>query len=301
MVGNGLLAAEKTLIRWRRASARSQSRLLLCVLATILSYDVAQAQLFERAAVFQGARLVTMAGEPIEEGSMIVKGGRIDQIGSKVDVPFLSKTIDLVGKTVTPGFIDSWSALGRLDGSSSADPTALAKDAFDPYANDSFQDALRNGLTTVYVGTGGSAGITGVGAVMRLVPRDDGAIGEVESNDAALCINLDSGASVVSRLKTYRSVRKQFKDALKYRQSLEDYEEELKEYLEKLEERREKKSEGDKKEDSEGDDSEEDSDKDDDKDDDESTPDDEPKPPPPPSPIAPRTKGRRRDRRSRIE
>jgi len=282
MEWNGLVAAEGILIHGRRRSARLYYRPVLCVLAIILSYDAAQAQLFERALVFQGARLVTMSGDPIEEGSLIVKGGRIKQIGSKVDVPFLSKTFDLAGKTVTPGFIDSWSALGRLAGSSSADPTALARDAFDAYAKDAFQDALRNGLTTVYVGTGGSAGITGVGMVMRLVPRDDGAIGEVVSNDAALCINLDSGASVVSRLKTYRSVRKQFKDAMKYRQLLEDYEEELKEYLEKLEERREEKSDSEDKEDAKEGDSEEDVDEDD-----ESTPDDEPPPPPPPHPDPP--------------
>ncbi|MCH7993126.1 MAG: amidohydrolase family protein [Planctomycetes bacterium] len=284
MEAKGLMDAGKTRSHMWRVPARGRRSRLVdfsCVLFALVSFDAARAQLFERALVLQGARLVTMAGEPIEEGTVIVKGGRIMQIGSKVDAPFLSKKINVTGRTITPGFIDAWSALGRLPGSPSADPTSLAWDAFDRYAKDAFQDAFRHGVTSLYFGAAGASGITGVGVVLRLVPGDGGAIGEVVSNDAALCINLDSGARVVSRLKTFRSVRKQFKDALDYRQSLEDYQEELKEYLEKLEERRKEKSEGDKKEDSEDGDSEEDSDKDDDKDDGESTPDDEPSPSPP--------------------
>ena len=276
MESTGLMDAGKTRCHmWRVPAKGRRSRLVdfSCVAFALVSFDAARAQFFERALVLQGARLVTMAGEPIEEGTVIVKGGRITQIGSKVDAPFLSKTINLTGRTITPGFIDAWSALGRLPGSSSADPTSLAEDAFDRYAQDAFQDAFRHGVTSVYFGASGSSGITGMGVVIRLVPGGGGAIGEVVSKDAALCINLDSGALVVSRLKTYRSVRKQFKDALDYRQALEDYEEELKEYLKKLEERTKEKDDGDKKEDGEDGDAEED--------DDESTPDDEPSPSPP--------------------
>ena len=127
MEATGLMDAAKTRsLVWRVPAWGSRSRFVCfsSVLFALVLSEAARAQLFERALVLQDARLVTMAGEPIEGGTVIVKGGRIAQIGSKVDAPFLSKTINLTGRTITPGFIDAWSALGRLPGFSSADPTS---------------------------------------------------------------------------------------------------------------------------------------------------------------------------------
>ena len=287
MEATGLMDAAKTRsLVWRVPAWGSRSRLVgfSSVLFALVSSEAARAQLFERALVLQDARLVTMAGEPIEGGTVIVKGGRIAQIGSKVDAPFLSKTINLTGRTITPGFIDAWSALGRLPGFSSADPTSMAGDAFDRYAKDAFQDAFRHGVTSLYFGAVGPSGITGVGALIRLVPGEYGTIGEIVRRDAALCINLDSAAGVVSRLKTLRAVRKQFKESLDYRQALEDYEEELEEYLKKLEERRKEKDESEEKEDAKGEESGEDADADDEKPAPEGDPDPTPKPNPDPEP-----------------
>lgn len=209
---------------------------MLCALTSA----TANGQFFERSLVIRGARIVTMTGPAVEEGTIIAKGGRITALGTDVKVPFLARTVDGAGKTVTPGFIDAWSALGRFPNVASKDPTARAWDAFDRYDRDAIRDAWRHGVTTVYIGGSGEAGITGMGAVVRLSSDDNGGIGSTVEPEATLCINLDSGASPISRLKTFRAIRKQFRDALKYRESLEDYEEDLKEYLEKLEERNKK-------------------------------------------------------------
>ena len=204
---------------------------------TVLS-GVAKAQILDRPIVLRGGRILTMVSPPIEAGTIIIKGGRIDALGADVSAPFLSRTVDVAGKTITPGFIDTRSALGGLDEAAGADPTAKAWDAFDRYARNDFREALRNGVTTVYVGPVGEASILGTGVAVRLVPPSaDAGAGEAIADSGALHIDLGSGQRAIDRLKTFQGIRKEFREAVEYRRALEDYEEDLKEYIEKLEAR----------------------------------------------------------------
>ncbi len=200
----------------------------------------ARGQLLDRPIVLSGARIITMAGPIIERGTIVIKGSRIKAIGPDVKAPFFARTLDVSGKVVTPGFIDSYSALGRLGGAEKGDPTATAWDGFDRYARDDFREALSHGVTAVYVEPVSAGGVAGTGVVVRLAPAKGKSAGLLLDGDNALAINLGSGQSAIARLKTLHRIRSEFKKALEYRKSLEDYEEDLKEYLEKLEERRKK-------------------------------------------------------------
>lgn len=53
-----------------------------------------------------GARVVTAVGAPIENGTVIVSRGLIDDVGSSVTVPASARIIDGKGLTVYPGLID---------------------------------------------------------------------------------------------------------------------------------------------------------------------------------------------------
>jgi imidazolonepropionase-like amidohydrolase len=216
------------------------------ILTVLASPGVGRAQLLERATVIRNARVIVEPGRVIENASILIKGEKIEAVGNDVRAPFLSQAFDASGKTVTTGLIDAWSGLGRLGGSDQADPTSDAWDAFDRYARDDFREALRNGVTTVYVGPGSGPGIGGAGVIVQLAPEGAQAAGELLSRSVALRINLASNQSAVSRMKTFDEVRKQFRKALDYRQALEDYEVDVKEYLDKLKERREKKEAKDK-------------------------------------------------------
>ncbi|MCH7946026.1 MAG: TIR domain-containing protein, partial [Armatimonadetes bacterium] len=210
-----------------------------------LQAQSALAQLFERPLALRNARIVTLAGPTIERGTLIIKGGRITALGPDVKPPFLAKKIDLAGKTVTPGFIDAWSALGHLGASGKGDPTSTAWDTFDRYARDDFREVLRQGVTTVYVSPKSGPGVAGTGVIVQLLPGEGNSTGVLLEPDAALCVRLGSEQSPIARLKTLGKIRKQFRKALDYRQSLEDYEEDLEEYLEKLKERSEKEEKDD--------------------------------------------------------
>ncbi len=198
----------------------------------------AQAQIFARSTVITNARIITMNGEVIEKGSILIQGNTIKAVGKNVKAPFLASTIDASGKTITPGLIDAWSALGFLGGANSADPKSKARDAFDMYDRNHFREALQNGVTTIYLGAYGGEGVTGIGSVIQLAPGKMNKAGKLLKEESALCVQFGSHQPAISRLKTFNNIRKQFKTAVEYRESLEDYEEELEEYLEKLKERK---------------------------------------------------------------
>lgn len=60
--------------------------------------------------LLKGGRIITMKGEEvIENGDVLIENNRIKQVGvsGSLNVPRGTKTIDVSGKTLTPGFIDT--------------------------------------------------------------------------------------------------------------------------------------------------------------------------------------------------
>lgn len=58
------------------------------------------------------ARILTVTGDPIERGTVVVRDGLIAAVGATVTVPPGARVLDLSGKTVSPGFIDLLSGIG---------------------------------------------------------------------------------------------------------------------------------------------------------------------------------------------
>ena len=58
------------------------------------------------------ARIVTVSGNTIENGTVVVRGGLIESVGANVKAPADAEVIDGTGMTVYPGFIDADTSLG---------------------------------------------------------------------------------------------------------------------------------------------------------------------------------------------
>jgi imidazolonepropionase-like amidohydrolase len=58
------------------------------------------------------AKLVTLAGSPIEDGTLVIKEGKIAAIGSGVEVPPGAQVIDAKGLEVYPGLFDPITQMG---------------------------------------------------------------------------------------------------------------------------------------------------------------------------------------------
>lgn len=201
----------------------------------------------QRATVLEHATLLHADGGLTEDAMVVLRGEVIEHVGRSIEVEGRATRVDCAGAFITPGLIDVCSGLG-MTGTSSGSAASRALDAFDRYDSDSIREAFRNGVTLLYLPATGSSGIVGTGAIVRLAPGETGGwAGQAVEEQAALCINLGSGDSALRRLSTLDAIRRQFKDAKTYRESLETYEEDLKEYEQKIKERAEKQAkEGDK-------------------------------------------------------
>src|SRR6266702_8892417 len=58
------------------------------------------------------ARIVTLAGSPIEDGTLVVRDGKIAAIGAAVEVPAGAQVIDAKGLQVSPGLFDAVTQMG---------------------------------------------------------------------------------------------------------------------------------------------------------------------------------------------
>lgn len=65
--------------------------------------------------VIRNARIVTVTGADIENGTIVISGGRITAVGANASAPAGAQEIDARGLTVYPGMIDVGTSLGLVE------------------------------------------------------------------------------------------------------------------------------------------------------------------------------------------
>ena len=63
----------------------------------------------------RNARIVTVSGADIENGTVVIRDGKIAAIGTAVDVPANARNIDARGLSVYPGMIDAGTSMGLVE------------------------------------------------------------------------------------------------------------------------------------------------------------------------------------------
>jgi imidazolonepropionase-like amidohydrolase len=119
-----------------------------------------------------GGRVVPITGEVVENGTVLIKDGRIAAIGDGVKVDQGIPVIDAAGKWVLPGFLESHGHVGvheegngwaGNDTNEMTDPVGArfrALDAINP-DDEGFRDALSGGVTSVVIKPGSGNPIGG--------------------------------------------------------------------------------------------------------------------------------------------
>jgi imidazolonepropionase-like amidohydrolase len=134
------------------------------------------AQYEGRTYAITNARLVTLAGQVVETGTIVLRGGLIEALGADVSPPADAVLIDGDSLTVYPGFIDAFSqaglALPERDEREHAGNIAdqMATEFFDP-ASDDLADYRKQGLTSALIAR--SDGVFGGQAVLMNLMGDD--------------------------------------------------------------------------------------------------------------------------------
>ena len=118
-----------------------------------------------------GGTVLTMAGETIENGTVVVRDGRIAEVGSGVRPPGGAHVIDAGGGYVIPGIFDAHShistAEGINEGSLAVTSMARIEDVVDP-TDVAIYRALAGGVTTVNVLHGSANPIGGQNQLLKL-------------------------------------------------------------------------------------------------------------------------------------
>lgn len=124
-----------------------------------------------------GGTVYTMAGEPLENGTVLMEDGRIAQVGRELTVPPGYAVIDATGFVVLPGLVSprsyagigsNWRRQSHIDETSKpVTPAMEVKHAIEPQAP-VFTVARELGVTTALVTPGDRNVIGGRGVVLKM-------------------------------------------------------------------------------------------------------------------------------------
>ena len=122
------------------------------LLAAVLAAPTLSAQ--ETPHVFVGAKIIPIVGEEIDNGVLVVQGGKIVAVGpADTRVPDGAKRIDATDKVIMPGLVDTHSHIGGPAAGDSSGPIQPGVRVFDAInvRDSGFRRAVAGGLTTLNI------------------------------------------------------------------------------------------------------------------------------------------------------
>ena len=183
---------------------------------------------------FTGATILPVAGEPIENGVLVVEDERIVAVGAADDVavPRDAERVELGGAVIMPGLVDTHSHIGGVAGGDDSDamhPAARVLDSID-VRDSGFDRARAGGVTTANLMPG--SGLLMSGQTLYVKLRDGNTIGEIayrnEDGSYAGGMKMANGTNPIgdkpmpgTRAKSAALVRQRFIDAIEYGRKIE--------------------------------------------------------------------------------
>ena len=224
----------------------------IVIISSLLSFCTSTYVLGAENIAIQGGNILTISGDVIEHGTILIKDGKVEALGRDVVISSDTRTIDAKDKFIMPGLIDAQSRLyvinSELNESRTIAPELSILDALDPFIKE-YREVLAQGVTTVYVAPGSRSLLGGRGAALKLnggktinemVLKADVAV------KAAIGVSSNNQSSSLIRLEHYSSIREALIETQAYMQKKRKYEQELAEYKKKKAEQ-EKQNQDDEK------------------------------------------------------
>ncbi len=144
-------------------------------LAGCLMLIAAAAAAQDRPLAFVGARIIRVDGDEISKGTLVVEKGKITAVGPEADVaiPLGANKIDMAGRVIMPGLVDTHShiggsgGIGGADGSGPIQPGVRIYDSIN-VLDSGFKRAAAGGLTTLNIMPGSGHLISGQTIYVKL-------------------------------------------------------------------------------------------------------------------------------------
>src|SRR5690349_2117125 len=151
-------------------SARSTFLCLLCFFCFAYSASAATAPDAPSVILIQNATVMTVSHGTIEHGSVLIKDGKIAEVGQSIKAPAGAQVIDASGQFVIPGIIDCHSHIAAEainEGSVSVSSMVSMEEVLNPDDIDIYRD-LAGGVTTANILHGSANSIGGQTLVIKL-------------------------------------------------------------------------------------------------------------------------------------
>lgn len=182
---------------------------------------------------FTGARILPIGKPPIANGILLIENGKIVAVGdSGLAIPAQATIINVTGKTIMPGIVDTHSHLGGPEGgdnSSALSPEARALDAINP-TSDGFKKALAGGITTVNIMPGSGLLMSGQTVYLKmregntiedlLITNEKGVYGGMKMANGTNSIKSSAGYPG-TRAKSASMVRELYLKAQEYKKKID--------------------------------------------------------------------------------
>ena len=189
--------------------------------------------------LIKNAKILTMTDKNYDCGDILIKDGKIFEIGESINAPEGAQIIDAKGLWALPGFVDAHCHVGIFedkmgfegeDGNEVVEPitpSLRAIDAINP-ADYSFKEAYEHGVTTVCTGPGSANVIGGQFVAMKTYGRrvDDMIIKEPLAIKAAFGENpkrvySSQEKSPSTRMATAAMLRQALVEAREYKKKID--------------------------------------------------------------------------------
>lgn len=142
----------------------------LLSVAAVLALCAGTAQAGDGKLAIRAGRIITNAGADIENGVIVIQGGRITAVGADAEIPWDVPVLDASDLTAFPGLVEAHTNRGMDRANENIDvaPFLSIRDSLDP-VNQFFEDAKRWGITTLNVQHGNDCVIGAQGMVVKPV------------------------------------------------------------------------------------------------------------------------------------
>lgn len=121
---------------------------------------------------FVGARLIPISGPEIDRGVVVIEHGKITAVGAAdaVTIPPDARRIDVAGKIIMPGLVDTHNHIGGFGGADSSAPIQPDVRIFDSLnvRDSGFRRAVAGGLTTLNIMPGSGHLLSGQTIYVKL-------------------------------------------------------------------------------------------------------------------------------------
>ena len=185
----------------------------------------------------------TLAGEDIENGQVLLDGGKIAAVGKEVSAPVDAQVIDAAGCIVAPGFVEGHCHIGLdeeaigLEGddynerTDPVTPQMRGIDGLNPM-DEAFFDAYSHGVTTAVTGPGSANVVGGTFLAVKLcgkrvdnmVVKNPVAMKIAFGENPKRCYGASQKKMPMTRMGTAALLRELLVKAQNYREEMDAYE-----------------------------------------------------------------------------